>query len=242
MSRTSNLKKQILKSALVVALSLVGLEVGASADTTVGYRGQIYTLYRDNQGQPLVYGNSDRIVTALGGTLISDPVGVVYSNELYIFGIGTDNALYYTTIDRQPWTNLGGWISQITRSFSTQYDVVIDAVGSDGAIYERTLNNGWVKLNQYSPPPPPQYPGPSYNPYPPNYPTPHGPSYNPYPPNYPRPGFGPGDNRGGDNRGGNQGPGDNRGGDNHGGDNHGGGNQGGGDNHGGGNQGGGHGR
>jgi len=82
----------------------------------------------------------------LGGILLSAPVAIRFNQQILVFGIGRDNALWFCSTDGQPWQSLGGGITRINQVYTENFQLVIEAVGTNGLSYNRTLNNGWTEM------------------------------------------------------------------------------------------------
>ena len=87
----------------------------------------------------------------LGCCITQPPKGTVLNGVLYVFGIGTDQGLYYKTVDSNfntsNWISLGGILNSLDMVKPTNDgDINIFGTGIDNSGYKRSLRLGWARM------------------------------------------------------------------------------------------------
>lgn len=79
--------------------------------------------------------------TSLGGVLVSGPSATSDGTTIYVFGQGTDGALWMKA-GSGPWTSLGGVLTSKPAAIQAGISQAVFARGSDGAVWERANTAG----------------------------------------------------------------------------------------------------
>ena len=90
----------------------------------------------------------------LDGVLTSAPAAAVSNGTLFVFGRGTDGALWYRSFNGQwsGWASLGGTITSAPVAATwSKTQLVVSALGSDGQIYQIIYDGGWGNWAQFGP-------------------------------------------------------------------------------------------
>jgi hypothetical protein len=93
------------------------------------------------------------IFMPLGGTLISTPESAVDSTGLYVFGVGTDHALWYRRLSGGAWSSwksLGGYLTTDVAAAVDSTGLYVFGRGGDMAMWYQRFNagssTGWTTM------------------------------------------------------------------------------------------------
>ncbi len=155
-SRLSMQNKQLLLSLLDQALSIANHDGRHRDDgrfpppsrhiasNRVFFEGDYLAFSRS--GTRLIATNERtgrQIDLSSNGAITQEPLALVHQGQLYIFCVGTNDALYYRTYHDGTWNGLGGIVRELIDIRSSGSEISITARGSDDNTWVRTMTEGW---------------------------------------------------------------------------------------------------
>ena len=154
----------------------VGLTAKGPSSNALAVRdGGVYVFLMPSVGNSPSYVSPDGDLHSLGGALTSDPAVAADSSGIAVFGIGTDDALWFQpSVGTSPgWSSLGGQLNSELAAVSAASNRYVIGRGLDDAYWYRVGTGAnwspWRSLGGEFPTP--QYPGCATCPLPPNSPA-----------------------------------------------------------------------